>query len=71
MQVLLVLLVIIIFVLLASVRVVREYERLVVFRLGRLSGARGPGLILLVPYIERGLKVGLRTVTPIWRRRRR
>jgi regulator of protease activity HflC (stomatin/prohibitin superfamily) len=62
-QVLLVLLVIVVFVLLASVRVVREYERLVVFRLGRLSGARGPGLILLVPYIERGLKVGLRTVT--------
>ena len=50
-------------VLIASIRVVREYERLVVFRLGRLTGARGPGLILLVPWIERGLKVGLRTVT--------
>jgi regulator of protease activity HflC (stomatin/prohibitin superfamily) len=56
-------LVVALIVLLASVRVVREYERLVVFRLGRLAGARGPGLILLVPYIERGLKVGLRTVT--------
>jgi regulator of protease activity HflC (stomatin/prohibitin superfamily) len=49
--------------LLASIRVVQEYERLVVFRLGRLTGARGPGLILLLPYIERGIKVGLRTVT--------
>jgi regulator of protease activity HflC (stomatin/prohibitin superfamily) len=59
----LVLAVLLLFVLLASIRVVREYERLVVFRLGRLTGARGPGLILLVPYIERGVKVGLRTVT--------
>jgi regulator of protease activity HflC (stomatin/prohibitin superfamily) len=47
----------------ASVRVVREYERLVVFRLGRLIGPRGPGLILLLPWIERGVKIGLRTVT--------
>lgn len=49
--------------LLVSVRVVREYERLVVFRLGRLVAPRGPGLILLVPLIERGVRVGLRTVT--------
>ncbi|MEA2754595.1 MAG: hypothetical protein QOJ54_884, partial [Aliidongia sp.] len=47
----------------ASVRVVREYERLVVFRLGRLVGARGPGLVVLIPYLEKGIKVGLRTVT--------
>ncbi|NOT35707.1 MAG: slipin family protein [Candidatus Eisenbacteria bacterium] len=45
-----------------SVRVVREYERLVVFRLGRLSGVRGPGLILLFPIVDRAVKVGLRTV---------
>jgi regulator of protease activity HflC (stomatin/prohibitin superfamily) len=50
-------------VIFASLRVVREYERLVVFRLGRLTGVRGPGLVVLVPYVERGLKVGLRTVT--------
>lgn len=54
--------VVILLVLFSSIRVVREYERLVVFRLGRLTGARGPGLIILLPYIERGLKVGLRTV---------
>jgi regulator of protease activity HflC (stomatin/prohibitin superfamily) len=50
-------------VLLASVKIVREYERGVVFRLGRLVGPRGPGLILLLPFIERMMKVDLRTVT--------
>ena len=42
---------------------VREYERLVVFRLGRLVGERGPGLVLLIPIVDRAIKVGLRTVT--------
>ncbi len=46
-----------------SIRVVREYERLVVFRLGRLMGERGPGLVLLIPMVDRAVKVGLRTVT--------
>ncbi|MCC6651188.1 MAG: slipin family protein [Candidatus Eisenbacteria bacterium] len=46
-----------------SVRVVREYERLVVFRLGRLIGEKGPGLILLWPVVDTAVKVGLRTVT--------
>src|SRR5712691_1756818 len=46
-----------------AIRVVREYERLVVFRLGRLVGERGPGLVLLIPVIDRAVKVGLRTVT--------
>jgi regulator of protease activity HflC (stomatin/prohibitin superfamily) len=47
----------------ASVRVLREYERAVVFRLGRLVGPRGPGLVLLVPVIDRMVRVSLRTVT--------
>lgn len=47
----------------AIVKVVKEYERGVVFRLGRLVGPRGPGLILLVPFIERMQKIDLRTVT--------
>jgi regulator of protease activity HflC (stomatin/prohibitin superfamily) len=47
----------------ASVRVLREYERGVVFRLGRLTDHRGPGLILLVPTIDRMVRVSLRTVT--------
>lgn len=45
-----------------SVRILREYERGVVFRLGRLIGTRGPGLIILVPLIERMEKISLRTV---------
>jgi regulator of protease activity HflC (stomatin/prohibitin superfamily) len=47
----------------ASVRVLREYERGVVFRLGRLMESKGPGLIMLLPTIDRMVKVGLRTVT--------
>ncbi len=47
----------------ASVRVLREYERAVVFRLGRLMDQRGPGLVLLVPTIDRMVRVSLRTVT--------
>src|SRR6476659_3102131 len=50
-------------VLLAAIKIVKEYERGVVFRLGRLVGPRGPGLILLIPFIERMTKVDLRTVT--------
>lgn len=50
-------------VLISSIKVVQEYERGVVFRLGRLAGARGPGLILLIPFIERMAKIDLRTVT--------
>ena len=45
----------------ASVRVLREYERAVVFTLGRFSGVRGPGLILLVPVVQQMQRVGLRT----------
>jgi regulator of protease activity HflC (stomatin/prohibitin superfamily) len=47
----------------ASVRVLREYERGIVFRLGRVMSQRGPGLILLVPAIDRMVRVSLRTVT--------
>jgi regulator of protease activity HflC (stomatin/prohibitin superfamily) len=47
----------------ASVRVLREYERGVVFRLGRVTSQRGPGLIFLMPAIDRMVRVSLRTVT--------
>ena len=47
----------------SSVRVLREYERGVIFRLGRLIAQKGPGLILLIPFIDRMVKVDLRTVT--------
>ena len=46
-----------------SVRVLREYERAVVFRLGRVTSQRGPGLIFLTPAIDRMVRVSLRTVT--------
>jgi regulator of protease activity HflC (stomatin/prohibitin superfamily) len=45
------------------VRILREYERAVVFRLGRLVGARGPGIVLLIPGVDRMVRVDLRTVT--------
>jgi regulator of protease activity HflC (stomatin/prohibitin superfamily) len=47
----------------ASVRIVQEYERGVIFRLGRLVGARGPGLFFMIPYVERMVKVDLRMLT--------
>jgi regulator of protease activity HflC (stomatin/prohibitin superfamily) len=47
----------------ASVRVLREYERGVVFRLGRLMEQRGPGLVTIVPGIDRMIRISLRTVT--------
>ena len=47
----------------ASVRVLREYERGIVFRLGRVMKQRGPGLILLLPGVDRMVRVSLRTVT--------
>ncbi len=47
----------------ASVRVLREYERGVVFRLGRVTSERGPGMIFLLPVIDRMVRVSLRTVT--------
>lgn len=45
-----------------AIRILREYERGVVFRLGRLIGVKGPGLILLIPLIDKMVKVSLRTV---------
>jgi regulator of protease activity HflC (stomatin/prohibitin superfamily) len=46
-----------------SIRVAREYERLVVFRLGRLTGPRGPGLVLIAPFVERTRWVNLQVDT--------
>src|SRR5262249_59505719 len=47
----------------SAIKVVREYERLVVFRLGRLVGPRGPGVTFIIPGIERAIRVDLRTIT--------
>ncbi|MFH1774550.1 MAG: slipin family protein [Methanobacteriota archaeon] len=58
-----VLVLVIVALLSSAVRIVREYERGVVFRLGRLIGAKGPGLFFLIPIVDRMVKVDLRTVT--------
>src|ERR671919_2103567 len=47
----------------SAIRILREYERGVIFRLGRLIAQKGPGLILLIPVIDRMVRVDLRTVT--------
>jgi regulator of protease activity HflC (stomatin/prohibitin superfamily) len=46
-----------------AVKIVNEYERVVVFRLGRLVDARGPGLVLIIPVIERAVRMDMRVVT--------
>jgi regulator of protease activity HflC (stomatin/prohibitin superfamily) len=55
-------LVIIVMILASAIRVLREYERAVVFRLGRLIGEKGPGLIFLIPLVDRMVRVSLRVV---------
>jgi regulator of protease activity HflC (stomatin/prohibitin superfamily) len=57
------LLIFVVIVLASSIRILREYERGVIFRLGRLIAQKGPGLILLIPIIDRMVRVDLRTVT--------
>ena len=47
----------------SAIKILREYERGVIFRLGRLIDQKGPGLILLIPFIDRMVKIDLRTVT--------
>lgn len=47
----------------SSLKILQEYERGIVFRLGRSVGVRGPGLIILIPFLEKMMKVDMRTVT--------
>jgi regulator of protease activity HflC (stomatin/prohibitin superfamily) len=51
------------FILMNAIRILQEYERGVIFRLGRMIGVKGPGLILLIPLVDRMVKVSLRTFT--------
>jgi regulator of protease activity HflC (stomatin/prohibitin superfamily) len=53
----------ILFILSLAVKIVSEYERGVIFRLGRLIGAKGPGLFFIIPFVDRMVKVDLRVVT--------
>lgn len=63
MQTIIIIVVLGLIILFKAIRVVREYERGVIFRLGRLLRAKGPGIFLLIPFIDRMVKVELRTVT--------
>ena len=54
--------IIIIFILFASIKILNEYERAVIFRLGRVIAAKGPGLIILIPFVDKMMKVSLRVV---------
>ncbi|HOD73580.1 MAG: slipin family protein [Candidatus Bipolaricaulis anaerobius] len=54
---------VIVLFLISAIKVVREYERGVIFRLGRLVGAKGPGLFLIIPIVDKMVKVDLRTIT--------
>jgi regulator of protease activity HflC (stomatin/prohibitin superfamily) len=56
------LIIVLLIIIMSAVKVLREYERGVVFRLGRLVGARGPGIFVLIPIVDRMVKVSLRTV---------
>jgi regulator of protease activity HflC (stomatin/prohibitin superfamily) len=47
----------------SGIKILKEYERAVIFRLGRLVKARGPGIIYVIPWVEKMMRVGLRTVT--------
>jgi len=47
----------------AAIKIAQEYERGVVFRLGKYTGVRGPGLFVIIPFVERSVKVDLRVVT--------
>jgi len=54
-------------ILVRGLRVVREPERLIVFRLGRLRRLAGPGLVWLLPWLDSGVRVNLDEVVPRWR----
>jgi regulator of protease activity HflC (stomatin/prohibitin superfamily) len=55
--------ILLIIIVVAAVKVVQEYERGVIFRLGRLQGAKGPGIFLIIPLVDRMVKVDLRVIT--------
>lgn len=62
-NVLLPVLIVVLLILSQSIKVVNEYERVVIFRLGRLSGVKGPGIFLIIPIVDKVVKIDLRVVT--------
>lgn len=58
--ILIIILIFVVSILASAIKVVKEYERLIVFRLGRMIGIKGPGLVLLIPFIDKARRVDLR-----------
>lgn len=56
-------LIVVLLILSQAIKMVKEYERVVIFRLGRLSGVKGPGIFLIIPIIDKAEKIDLRVVT--------
>jgi len=56
-------LLVVLLILSQSIKMVNEYERVVIFRLGRLSGVKGPGVFLIIPFVDKAIKIDLRVVT--------
>jgi regulator of protease activity HflC (stomatin/prohibitin superfamily) len=56
-------LIVVLLIISQAIKMVNEYERVVIFRLGRLSGVKGPGIFLIIPFIDRAVKIDLRVVT--------
>ncbi len=56
-------LVVLLFFVTSAIKIVREYERLVVFRLGRLIGEKGPGIVFVIPLVDRTVRISLRIIT--------
>jgi len=54
--------IVVLYFLFSAIKILREYERGVIFRLGRLIAAKGPGIILLIPFVDKMVKVSLRTI---------
>lgn len=59
---LLVILVFVFLILISAIKIMREYERAVIFRLGRLIAVKGPGLIILIPFIDKMIRISMRTI---------
>lgn len=58
-----VLIVLVVMFLASAIRILNEYERAVIFRLGRLIATKGPGIIILIPIVDKMVKVDMRTIT--------
>jgi regulator of protease activity HflC (stomatin/prohibitin superfamily) len=63
---LIILIIVLIIILAASIKVVQEFERIAIFRLGRFLKIAGPGLLLLIPFVDRGINVNLKEKIPEW-----